>query len=942
MGTVRQQIENCSSNICKNIEIYGTEILSNKEESSQHKLRGSLAQSILAQLRNLVEAVAAGHALDGNLEAKFAFKDEKGSVSKYVRKCKGSRKSKFIADFHDLLQKSTSHYTLSESDAERLMLKYYEYLLKIRAFCADEWGIYILENLKRYPLNLDRGLQKYYEIIAKEIDRKDLSPLPDRRDRYYIDRILPFFVNGKIYYEVTFHNAIDTSSKFNRIIGFTDIDMTDYYAANLKIKKTGVKVFGKDISINIIAGWEVSIRPCEFDNFFKLFDQGFQTMSTTRSEYKQLMGILTNNQMSLVDLIDLDEDEFGEYIDQVNSNAVNEEITSLLKLIREASNSGQNGMNVIRYLMLRMNNQIIKNQFAYTENELLSNTWLSYKCIPFDEMPFCTSLVGHNPQISDLLRCISIEGREHEFLNRLVKNNIEQGRNLYTPIAELNQWLVTYKSDFSGTNLGEAGIEKLIVRFNKKLYRGHESRSMYMLHKKYVYIREYVETIKEIIKKLCSYTHVEQHDLEFLDKADSLMRKVDDDGKKEALVKLFRDSKVAFVYGPAGTGKTTMINLVSTLFEGKKKIFLAHTNPAVENLKHRIDNPQDSTFLTISKYIQSRDVDTHCELLVIDECSTVSNRDFWSILKKIKANRILLVGDLYQIESIQFGNWFDIIRSFVPKTTIIELNQSFRTKSKKMIELWKRVRNNEDSIEELLTKEGYSKRLDASFFNSGNNPDEIILCLNYNGLYGINNVNQMLQDWNQNQPYEWNSAIYKKGDPVIFSDSYRFKPVVYNNLRGTIVKITLHKKEAWFDIDIKRKPNELQRTCLQLSDGDAEYLHGSVVRFKISRYVSPDSDERDVDYSVPFQVAYAISIHKAQGLEYDSVKVLVTSDIEDRISHNIFYTAITRAKRHLVIYWSPESERKILESFKHKTDHRTISLLCAHYPELKELRKDGI
>ena len=113
-----------------------------------------------------------------------------------------------------------------------------------------------------------------------------------------------------------------------------------------------------------------------------------------------------------------------------------------------------------------------------------------------------------------------------------------------------------------------------------------------------------------------------------------------------------------------------------------------------------------------------------------------------------------------------------------------------------------------------------------------------------------------------------------------------------------------------------------------------------MVRFKISRYVSPDSDERDVDYSVPFQVAYAISIHKAQGLEYDSVKVLVTSDIEDRISHNIFYTAITRTKQHLVIYWSPESERKILESFKSKNDHRTISLLCAHYPELKELRKD--
>ena len=936
MRTVRQQIENSSSNIDNNIENY-TQSLNRKEEASPYKIRGVLSQNILAQLRHLVEAVAVGNAMGDNLETEFDFQ----LVKECVKKCKGSVKSKFIADFHDLLQRSTSHYTPSESSAERLTLKYYKYLQKLRAFCVDKWEIYILKNLEKYPLNLDRGLQEYYEIIAKEIDRKDLSPSSDRGDRYYIDRVLPFLVSGKIYYEVTFHNAIDTFSKFNRIIGFTDIDIVDYYAANLKVKKARVEVFGKDISINIITRWEVSIRPCEFDNFFRLFTPDFQSMSTNRSEYKQLMRILTNNRMSLVDLIDLDEYEFSEYIDQINSNAANEEMTRLLKRIRKESNSGQNGMNVIRYLMLRMNNQVIKYQFDDTENEYLSNIRLRYGCIPFDKMPFCTALVKHNPQISDLLCCISTEGREHELLNRLVKNNIEQGKNLYTPIAELEQWLETYKSDFSGNNLEGVDIKKLISRFNEKLYYKHKSREMHILHEKYVYIKGYGEIIKEIIEKLCSYTCVKQSDFEFRHEVDSLMGEVDNDDKKEALAKLFRNSKVAFVYGPAGTGKTTMINLVSKLFEGKKKIFLAHTNPAVENLKHRIDNPQDSTFLTISKYVQSEDVTTHCELLIIDECSTVSNMDFWNVLEKTKADRILLVGDLFQIESIQFGNWFDIIRYFVPKSTIIELKQSFRTKSKGLMEFWKRVRNNEDSIEELLTKEGYSKRLDVSFFNSGNDPDEIILCLNYNGLYGINNVNQMLQDWNQNQPVEWNSTIYKKGDPVIFADSYRFKPVVFNNLRGTIVEIALHnKEEAWFDIDIKRESNELQRACLQLSDGSAEYLYDSVVRFKISRYVSPDSDERDVDYSVPFQVAYAISIHKAQGLEYDSVKVLVTSDIEDRISHNIFYTAITRTKQHLVIYWSPESERKILESFKSKNDHRTISLLCAHYPELKELRKD--
>ena len=48
--------------------------------------------------------------------------------------------------------------------------------------------------------------------------------------------------------------------------------------------------------------------------------------------------------------------------------------------------------------------------------------------------------------------------------------------------------------------------------------------------------------------------------------------------------------------------------------------------------------------------------------------------------------------------------------------------------------------------------------------------------------------------------------------------------------------------------------------------------------------------------AVPFQVAYAVSIHKAQGLEYDSVKVVITDANEDDITHSIFYTAITRAR----------------------------------------------
>ena len=74
-----------------------------------------------------------------------------------------------------------------------------------------------------------------------------------------------------------------------------------------------------------------------------------------------------------------------------------------------------------------------------------------------------------------------------------------------------------------------------------------------------------------------------------------------------------------------------------------------------------------------------------------------------------------------------------------------------------------------------------------------------------------------------------------------------------------------------------------------------------------------------------------VSIHKAQGLEYKSVKIVITDEVEEQITHNIFYTAITRAKEKLKIYWSPETENKviknILDNSRIKNIKRDIGLL---------------
>ena len=125
-----------------------------------------------------------------------------------------------------------------------------------------------------------------------------------------------------------------------------------------------------------------------------------------------------------------------------------------------------------------------------------------------------------------------------------------------------------------------------------------------------------------------------------------------------------------------------------------------------------------------------------------------------------------------------------------------------------------------------------------------------------------------------------------------------------------------------FDIQIN-KNNISTRT----GSSNHKWINESTVRFAVHDLDSTDEDG-DVDSTiVPFQVAYATSIHKAQGLEYESVKIVITDANEDDISHNIFYTAITRARKNLKIFWTPETEQAIISRLKHRTNTKDIELL---------------
>lgn len=81
-----------------------------------------------------------------------------------------------------------------------------------------------------------------------------------------------FIVNGRIYYEVTFTKPVDHVDKFDRVMAFTDHDVEDKYAAYLTLRSDLIDVLGQTISITVIRKWEVSIRPCELENFARLVE----------------------------------------------------------------------------------------------------------------------------------------------------------------------------------------------------------------------------------------------------------------------------------------------------------------------------------------------------------------------------------------------------------------------------------------------------------------------------------------------------------------------------------------------------------------------------------------------------------------------------------------------------------------------------------------------
>ena len=908
--------------------------------------RGEISQDILSQLRHFVEHIMLKIYANGS-----DIEDTQENVKKAVKYAKNESSLRHLSRFHHFLQVSVSHRTLEEENSERLMLKYYEYLLRIKNYLQENYNFNVLENLEQFPIETDDGLKDYYEKIAKKVDQYG-TPIHNgfRFDRFYVQRIKPFFFGNKIYYEVAFIPANDRASKTDRIIAFTDIEITDYYAVKFAIADNNIDLFEKQMPIRIIVDWEVSIRPCEFSNFTKLINNnGF---IPGIAEQRNITRYLTATGYSLSEIVMFSDEAFQKVYDSIVPQTESKHFFDILNTCRNYIENDRPGCNVIRYLLHHMTNRILKEQYKehwrwntceyeyeyVGGNFMLSNLYLAYECIPFDTMPFCSALKHHVPALSDLFDSLDVDGREHEILAWIVKNNTEQKGVLFTPLQKCEENGKHELGDFKDVDL-------LVEKYNKRLYTNEKQQSRKLVVKNnYIYIDSYKQDTVTVIQKIKSlaesgvenYTNTVNHWLQTTD------YQIDSDEKKTALINMFANSHVALIYGSAGTGKSTLINHISHFFNNYSKLYLAHTNPAVNNLKRKVAASMDCEFMTITKFNNkyAGNIKRDYDILIVDECSTVSNKNMKELLELADFKLLVLVGDTYQIEAIEFGNWFDAVRSFLPKTAVYELTTPYRSESRQLLELWNNVRKMEDDVYDRLQAGEFSATLDTSIFNKAEE-NEIILCLNYGGLYGINNINHFMQQNNSGKEIWRGVQRYRVGDPILFNDSAdqffsaskEQLPVIHNNMKARIVDFRVYDEgkvteRIQFDVEIDKPLIELNVDDLKFEIIGNGATGNSIIRFDVDKNKSTDEDDDRISQTiVPFQVAYAVSIHKAQGLEYDSVKIIITDEIDELITHSIFYTAITRARKRLKIYWTQTVEKKVLGRIKPKNNHQDKALL---------------
>lgn len=847
--------------------------------------RAEESVELLSHLRNYCEAVF------------YKLYDEDRSVDLYQTQenltivrtyIKNNSDYKKLYNFHQFLD-CREHVHFGIEQAEALMIKYVPYLIEIKILLKTRFNIDNLLSIDKYPLNLDDSLIKFYRKILFALNLCKTKEASKSKDLYYIHRKSMKYIDGQVFYEYVLDVSDDKPTKFNTVVAYSKLNIDLRYDMVFKIYREKINFLNTSITINIINDFDVSIRPCAFNTISEMYKFGINLKSRTKP-YLELMDIIKKKNCTILDMA------------KDNSFLLtnNDAYASFISLVRNFLECDKKGSKLLKYLLQNMRYSVIKGQVNHHKfekgfyNPYFDGLKIASGSLGFESNPIAISPLIEQPTIEELSRFLDFSEYKHEFLYREIKNYINTNNSLFV--------------DPSNINYEQSKIDELVEKFNSSLCSYYSNYKIIKIHGKYT-IQFYYEASIKILSNISNLKAKKNVQINYVKDESSGLS----EDKIYILENAFANSSICFVTGAAGTGKTTLIHEYIKNNPDKKILCLTTTNTAKNNLKNNYGT--NVTYLNAAEYKYNLD---SYEIIVVDEASFVSTEIMSLVFERNTNSDFLIVGDPYQIESIEFGNWFKLcLALFKNDGFIYSLDSDHRAKTKELQKVWDAVRNidgdGNNKILELMSAFNFAKTITEDTFNISDN--QVMLCLNYDGLYGINNLNRYLQCKNANEEYLYQQNIYKIGDPVVFVINDFEKYGLYNNIAGKIINIASHDDFIEFQIDIGKKILNVEDVYLSSEIQINSKGNSSIVTVKKRATTIDDyDDELTFRSKLPFQLAYAMSIHKAQGLEFEKVKIIITSDTQEYISRNIFYTAITRAKHNLEIYWDPEVPNRIFSN----------------------------
>lgn len=434
-----------------------------------------------------------------------------------------------------------------------------------------------------------------------------------------------------------------------------------------------------------------------------------------------------------------------------------------------------------------------------------------------------------------------------------------------------------------------------------------------ILNGSFVFLPEFYNSEKfsaARIKALCNYSEklFPLDDLE-IDRVEGIL-KINFAPLQREAVKSAVNNGVFILTGGPGTGKTTTLNAIIKVFEHRDLdiVLAAPTGRAARRITELTGFPAKTVHRLLEadygtdeeKHIFCRNEKNplNCDVLIIDEMSMVDTFLFEGVLRALRAgSRLILVGDSNQLPSVGAGNILSDLLTYsdIPgiclKKVFRQAEQSrIITNAHKIVNgeypsfdnsknsdcFFIRTSSADETISTVVSL--VTKRLPVAY---GFLPKEDIqvLCPSKKFNTGSLNLNNILQDA-INPKNKNNAELYFKGGAIRLGD-----------------KVMQTKNN--YDILWEKDNGE---TGNGVFNGDIGYVINVDKRFSS---LTVDFEGKNVVYSgeelSQLELAYAVTVHKSQGSEFECV-VVPLFDVPLKLRYrNLLYTAVTRAKKMLII-----------------------------------------